>query len=110
MFYKQIIGLPNKVIFTEFPLSGALRDLEAEDNQDKDEGILWVYDFEKQEAETIAENVGIVQTSVPDESENSSRTMLYSSGDQLRALEAGVSVPEDTKTEKQHSRKVAGSI
>ncbi len=103
--YKQIIGLPNKVIFTEFPLSGALHDLEAEDNQDKDEGILWVYDFEKQEAETIAENVGIVQTSVPDESENSSRTMIYSSGDLLRALEAGVSVPEDTKTEKQHSRK-----
>ena len=103
--FEQIIGLPNKVIFTEFPLSSEFPDLGKDDAQESEEGLLWVYDFEKLEAETIAENVGIVQTSVPVESENHSGTMLYSSGNLLRALEAGVVIPEDTKKDKQSSRK-----
>jgi tricorn protease len=103
--YKQILGLSNKVIFTEFPLAGTLDGLVSEDVLEKDDGIMWIYDFEKQEAETIVEEVGIVQTSAPDRPENSSRTMLYSSGDQLRALEAGIPISEETKAEKQPSRK-----
>ncbi|HIO61156.1 MAG TPA: peptidase [Deltaproteobacteria bacterium] len=103
--YEQIIGLSNKVIYSEFPLTGAVYDLASEDDAGKDEGILWIYDFEKQEIETIAENVGFVQTSLADESENSSRTMLYSSGEKLRVFEAGVPVPEENKAEKHFSRK-----
>ena len=103
--YEQIIGLSNKVIYSEFPLTGTVDDLASEDDAGKDEGILWIYDFEKQEIETIAENVGFVQTSLADESENSSRTMLYSSGEKLRVFEAGVPVPEENKAEKHFSRK-----
>ncbi len=62
-----------------------------------------MYDFEKQEIETIVENIGFIQTSIVDDGENSASTMLYSSGDQLRVLEAGIPVPEELKTEKYFS-------
>ena len=64
-----------------------------------------MYDFEKQEIETIVENVGFIQTSIVDDGENSASTMLYSSGDQLRVLEAGIPVPEELKTEKTFFKK-----
>jgi len=103
--YEQITGLANKVVFSEFPLSASFDDLASEDDLEKDEGILWMYDFEKQEIETIVDNVGFIQTSSVDDGENSARTMLYSSGDQLRVLEAGIPVPEELKAEKPFSRK-----
>ena len=103
--YEQIKGLPNKVVFSEFPLSTSFNDISTEDNPEKDQGNLWMYDFEKQEIETIVENVGFIQTSTVDDGENSASTMLYSSGDQLRVLEAGIPVPEELKTEKYFSRK-----
>ena len=103
--YEQIIGLANKVIFSEFPLSGTFDDMASEDSMEKDEGILLMYDFEKQEIETIVDNVGFVQTSMSDDSENSVRTMLYSSGEQLRVMEAGVPVTEESKADKHYSRK-----
>ncbi len=103
--YEQIIGLSNKVIFSEFPLAGTFDDLGTEDDVERDDGILWIYDFEKQEIETIVDHVGFVQTSEADDSENSSRTMLYSSGEQLRVLEAGVPVQDENKADKHFSRK-----
>ena len=47
--YEQIIGLSNKVLFTEFPLTGELEEHEEEEKSEKHKGVLWCYDFKKQE-------------------------------------------------------------
>ncbi len=85
--YEQVVGLPNRVLFTEYPIRGAMD--EAPDNPNQEEGLLWVWDFEKGERETLAQDVGTLQVSV------SGRTLLYTSGTRVRVLEAGVAVPED---------------
>ena len=103
--YEQIIGLPNKVIFSEFPITGTFNDISNQDELEKDNGILWVYDFEKQEIEKIVDEIGFVKVTNNDESDNITSTMLYNSGSKLRVLEAGIPVAEDSKYEKNPTRK-----
>ncbi len=97
--YGQVLGMHNKVMFTEFPLVGGIDYYYEERNKDKDEGVLWVYDFEKQEREILAQEVGSLQVTP------STKTMVYLSGNQVRVLEAGVPVPEEAENENEPSRK-----
>ena len=96
--YEQILGLSRKVLFTEFPLMGELEDWEAE-KEEKKLGLLWCYDFEKQELEELANDVSWIQTNP------AAHTLLYCSENRLRALEAGSVVPEENEVGTEPSRK-----
>lgn len=85
--YGQILGLSQKVLFTEFPLSGGLD--EVEESGPEDEGLLWMYDFEKQEREVLVGEVGEIHVTP------NGRTLLYWSGAGIRVLEAGSPPPEE---------------
>ena len=85
--YEQVAGLPNRVLFTEYPIRGSMDD--PPENANSEEGLLWVWDFEKGERETLAQDVGTLQVAA------SGRTLLYTSGSRVRVLEAGVPAPED---------------
>ena len=96
--YEQVLGLPNKVLFTETPLLGAIHG-EGVEPEDNNQGVLWVYDFEKQEKEVIAHEVDQVEVNP------AGKTMLYFSGNQIRILEAGVPVPDESESDGSPSRK-----
>ncbi|MCH2291840.1 MAG: S41 family peptidase, partial [SAR324 cluster bacterium] len=96
--YEQILGLPNKVLFTETPLLEAIHG-EGSETEDNNQGVLWVYDFEKQEKEVIAHEVDQVEVNP------AGKTMLYFSGNQIRILEAGVPVPDESESDGSPSRK-----
>ena len=61
--FDQVIGLSDKAIFNEFPIHDGLEDLSVEGKLEKNEGILWVYDFNKQEIEKIVDNCGNIEVS-----------------------------------------------
>ena len=84
--YEQILALHKKVTFTEFPLKGALEEQKKEKNKN---GLLWLYDFEKQELEVLVEDVQEIEVNL------NRKTLLYTSAEGIRVLEAGASVPED---------------
>jgi len=88
--YGQIMGLPNKALFTEFPVSGDFD--KPNEGPEEDEGILWAYDFDKLEVDQLASNVGTIQITP------SAKTLMYRTGNMLRVLEAGVAVPEEEST------------
>jgi len=103
--FEKVIGLSKKVIFTEFPIQSGIDNLSFEEKFENDDGLLWIYDFEKQEIEKVADNVGNFEISVPGEFCNISRTILYNSGNKIRAIEAGIILSEDIKLEEDNSRK-----
>ncbi len=86
--YKQIKGLFHKVLFTEYPLTGVLEE-QYDNIEDKETGILWCYDFEKQEIEEQAREVFWIETTP------APHTLLYFSKGQIRVVEAGIPVPEE---------------
>ncbi len=86
--YGQVMGVhQQKVLFTEYPLSGDLDEPTPEEAGD--DGLLWMYDFEKQEREVLVPEVGEIQVTP------NGRTLLYVSGARIRVLEAGVQPPEE---------------
>ncbi|MBF0237477.1 MAG: PDZ domain-containing protein [SAR324 cluster bacterium] len=85
--YGQVVGLPGKILFTEFPMTGDLEDPAFE--TDLEDGILWGYDLEKQEAEILARDVGDIEL------RPAANTLLYLSSHEVRVVEAGVVVSED---------------
>ncbi len=89
--YEQIIGLPNKVLFTEFPLTGELEEHEEEEKSEKHKGVLWCYDFKKQELQEWFRDVSWMETTP------SAQTLLYISGNRIRVVEAVQPVPDENE-------------
>lgn len=96
--YQQIFGLPHKAIFTEFPLTDELEEHE-DDKEEKGTGVLWCYDFEKQELEEQAREVSWMETTA------SGQTLLYFSENHIRVVEAGHPVPDEHDVGSDPSRK-----
>ncbi len=86
--YEQITGLSDKVIFTEFPLTGELEEHEDEKNE-KHKGLLWCYDFKKQELEEWGRDVSWMETTP------CAQTLLYFSENRIRVVDAVHSIPEE---------------
>ena len=53
--YGQIFGMRKRVLFSEFPLSSGSE--EEKPGKRKPEGLLWAYDFEKQEKELLLQGL-----------------------------------------------------
>lgn len=96
--YGQITGINNKVLFTEYPLTGDSEE-PPEDEKDSENGILWMYDFENHEKEQLTQGVSEIHVTP------SAKTLLYRMGDDLRVLEAGASAPDESDTGHSPSRK-----
>ena len=80
--YGQIAGLPGgKVLFTIYPVEGTLGRHWSSGDAPKGELEMW--DFDKQEKQTLVSGIGGFTLSAD------GKTMLYASGHKLRALKAG---------------------
>ena len=66
---------------------------EGGETDENTQGVLWVHDFEKQECEVLAQEVDQVEVNP------SGKTMLYFCGNQIRILEAGVTVPDESEND-----------
>ncbi|HXF64343.1 MAG TPA: S41 family peptidase [Caldilineaceae bacterium] len=85
--YGQIAGIPNKALFTVFPIQGQLDGDDNEDEQESGSGTLRAYDFKEYKCETLAENVSTFDLSA------NRKKLLYSSRNQLRVINAGEKAP-----------------
>ncbi|MBX3000591.1 MAG: PDZ domain-containing protein [Caldilineaceae bacterium] len=84
--YGEIAGIPDKAIFTIFPVRGSL----GEDDTGSDEGEcgqLRAYDFKDYRAETLVDEVDWFDLS------RNRKKLLYGSGDRLRVIAAGEKAP-----------------
>jgi tricorn protease len=76
--YTQIWGLKGKVLFSCLPIQGSLDRDDWGNSEPEAEGVLELYDFEKQKRETIATKVTSFKVSQENE------TLIYRSGNRLR--------------------------
>ena len=91
--YGQIAGLPGgKVLFTSYPVQGALGRHWSDGDEPK--GTLEMWDFEKQEKQTLLSGIGGFTLSADH------KAMLYGSGGRLRAIKAGEKPDEKLEKEK----------
>jgi len=91
--YGQIVAAKGRALFTQFPLHG----IKPEGNtwEDDDEvGALVAYDFEQQRCATLAGEVGDIRLSADH------RTLVYSSHERMRAIDALSDLPESEEERK----------
>jgi len=86
--YEQIVATRNRALFTQF----ALRGIKPEGNNwedDRDTGTLIAYDFDHQRSAPVAHEVEDIRLG------NDHRTLVYTSGERLRAIDAQTELPEE---------------
>jgi tricorn protease len=86
--YEQIVGVRGRALFTKFPVKGIKPEGRGWDDEDE-AGSLWAYDFEQQRATVVHDNVSEIRLA------NDGRTLVYLSGDKMRAVDARRDLPED---------------
>lgn len=89
--YERIAGARGRAIYSRFAVRGIRPNQHGDDTAD---GELQVYDFEQQRAATLATEIDDFVLG-PD-----ARTLVYSSREKLRAIDAGGDLPEDGEEEK----------
>ncbi|MBI1296062.1 peptidase [bacterium] len=83
--YGEIVGMPDKALFTIFPVQGTL--MEDDDDDEGGIGMLRMYDFKEYRAETLIDEIDWFALS------RNHKKMLYSCGDRLRVVPAGDKPP-----------------
>ena len=91
--YHQIVAVPQRVLFTSFAVKG-IKPARREDAEREDHGTLLAYDFEQQRLATIANEVNEIELGAD------ARTLVYSSRDRLRAIDALSDLPEEGDEQK----------
>jgi tricorn protease len=87
-YYGQLVAAKGRVLFTRFPVHG----IKPEANTWEDEdglGTLVAYDFEQQRAATLQQEVGEIRLSADH------RTLVYTSHERMRAIDALADLPEE---------------
>lgn len=85
--YGEIAGVPDKAIFTIFPVQGSLDAGDDEAGDDGSAGQLRMYDFKEYRTDTLADGVDWFDLS------RNRKMLLYGSGERLRAIAAGEKAP-----------------
>ncbi len=85
--YGQIGGMPEKAIFTLFPVEGSLGEEDESMGEEDRNGQLRVYNFKEHRAETLADEVDWFDLS------RNTKKLIYGSGDRLRVVAAGEKAP-----------------
>ncbi len=91
--YHQIVASPQRALFTLFAVKG-IKPTRREDIDDDGHGVLLAYDFEQQRAATLAGECDEIQLGLD------GRTLIYRSGDRLRAIDALGDLPEEGEEQK----------
>lgn len=91
--YGQIAGIEGKAIFTSFPVQHAVNSPGDEDGSGG-KGRLHAYDFKEQKKEVLVGDIGNFQLT------RDYKTLIYRTGDRIRAIKAGRKAEDDPKGEK----------
>ena len=83
--YGEIAGMPDKALFTIFPVQGTLMD--DDDADEAGSGMLRAYDFKEYRAETLIDEIEWFDLS------RNGKKMLYGCADRLRVIPAGDKPP-----------------
>ena len=86
--YRQIGGLPGKVLFTSFPITGSLR--QEWPSRDLQGGDLQSYEFNSQKTETLLNDIVAFEVS------RDNSTLIYRTGKRLRAVNAATKIEKPT--------------
>jgi len=90
--YDEIVAARGRVLFTQFPL----RTIKPEARSWEDEhesGTLLAYDFEQQRVAPLAQEVGDIRLAADH------RTLVYTSHERMRAIDALLDLPEESGDE-----------
>jgi tricorn protease len=90
--YEQIVAARGRALFTVFPLRGIKPEGKSWDD-DAETGTLLAYDFEQQRVAPVAQEVGEIRLG------NDRRTLVYTSLDRMRAIDAQIELPEEGQEE-----------
>ncbi len=86
--YEQVVAARGRALFTLFALRG-IKPEGATWEDDRDTGSLLAYDFEQQRLAPLAQEVGDVRLGADH------RTLVYTSHDRMRAIDALGELPEE---------------
>jgi len=87
--YEQIVAARGRALFTAFALHG-IKPEGASWDDDEDTGTLLAYDFEQQRLAPLAQDVADIRLGAD------GRTLVYTSHDRMRAIDALGELPEDS--------------
>ncbi|MBV8245972.1 MAG: PDZ domain-containing protein, partial [Candidatus Eremiobacteraeota bacterium] len=90
--YDDLVALHKRVAFTKLPYR-AIKVPPRRWEDDEKSGDLQVYDFDSQRLATLAHDVNDIRLAAD------ARTLLYGSGEKLRAIDAGGDLPDDDADE-----------
>ncbi|MFY9631186.1 MAG: PDZ domain-containing protein [Candidatus Cybelea sp.] len=91
--YREIVAAAQRPLFTVFPVKG-IKPARREDIDEGSHGTLLAYDFEQQRVATIATEVEEIRLGAD------GRTLIYRSGERLRAIDALNDLPEEGDEQK----------
>ncbi len=85
--YGGIRGIKGKVLFSVFPAKGSFPDEpHPADDDEPDDGVLMMYDFEDQEDSVVARGITGFKLS------RDAKALIYQAGDRLRVWKAGQTI------------------
>jgi tricorn protease len=91
--YDDIVAVRRRVLFTRFALKTIKVPGDRWYEKDEPSGELLAYDFDAQRLATIAREVDEIRLA------SDNRTLVYTSGDRLRAIDAGGDFPDEDAEE-----------
>ena len=89
--YAKVVGLKGKVLFSSYPVEGALDRNFFSSGAPPAKGKLELYDFAKQKRETLVDGITSFEVS------QDASTLIYRAGNRLRVLKAGEKPPKDAE-------------
>ena len=87
--YAKVVGLKGKVLFSSYPVEGALGGNFFSSGAPAAKGKLELYDLKEQKQETLIEGFTSYEVS------QDASTLIYRAGNRLRVLKAGEKPPKD---------------
>lgn len=91
--YDQIVAVRDRALFTRFPVKG-IKPVRREDREEDEHGTLLAFDFEQQRLATVAQECDEIRIG------RDRRTLIYRSGERLRAIDALLDLPEEGDEQK----------
>ena len=89
--YGQVAGAPGRVLFTSYPVHGALDGQQSwDENDNEDGGSLRAWVFKEYKSESVADNVSSFELS------RNRKKLLYFSGRRLRVIPATEKAPSES--------------
>ena len=87
--YEQLVAARGRALFTQFPLRGIKPEGASWDDDEDDTGVLLAFDFDQQRVAPLATDVHDIRLG------SDGRTLVYTSHDRMRAIDALGELPED---------------